>query len=261
MNTSRWIARAFVLGLLASAPVFTTGCSGVESGDEQDASASAGVFQTFKGADGQYYFHLVAKNNERVLVSEGYSSKSKATKGIESVKTNGVASKNFKVLQASSGEWYFNLVAGNGEVIGTSELFATKTAATKSSKSVKTLIAKELRTEAAKTGGAKFELVDGADGDTYFHLKAGNGEIVLQSEGYDSDEGALSGIESVRTNAREASAFEIIDTDDGHAFFHVVAGNNEIIAVSEIFSSHANAERSAESVQDLIASEKVADPK
>jgi len=35
----------------------------------------------------------------------------------------------------------------------------------------------------------------------YFHLQAANGEIIAQSEGYNSRQAALDGIESVRKNA------------------------------------------------------------
>jgi uncharacterized protein len=51
---------------------------------------------------------------------------------------------------------------------------------------------------------AKFELYEDAQGEFRFRLKAGNGEIIAASEGYDSKSGALNGIDSVRTNAAVA---------------------------------------------------------
>ena len=48
---------------------------------------------------------------------------------------------------------------------------------------------------------SKFELYEDAKGEFRFRLKAGNGEIIAASEGYDSKSGALNGIDSVRTNA------------------------------------------------------------
>ena len=48
---------------------------------------------------------------------------------------------------------------------------------------------------------AKFELYQDKQGEYRFRLKAGNGEIVAASEGYDSKGGALNGIDSVRNNA------------------------------------------------------------
>jgi len=253
------IALAAFLGL---ATVGATGCtdSDPSTGDEQDVTANAGHFETFKGEDGQYYFHLIAGNYERLLSSEGYTTKQSATKGIASVKTNGVDSKNFKVLKASNGQYYFNLVAGNGQIVGTSELYSTKSNATKGVNAVKALIVKQLRTEAAETGGAEFAVYEGKDGDSYFHLRAANGEIVLASEGYVDEDGAMGGIETVRTNGRDAKQVEVLAASNGQYFFHVKAKNGEIVGTSEIYASKSNAERGRDSLVALIASEKIADP-
>ena len=185
-------ATVVLAAFLGIASVGATGCSSdvPTTGDEQDVTANAGRFETFKGGDGQYYFHLIAGNYEKVLHSEGYSSKSAAQKGVSSVKKNGATSASYEILKASNGEHYFNLVAGNGEIVGTSELYGTKSAATKGAESVRKLIVKQLRVEAAETGGAELEVFDGRDGDVHFHLRAANGEIVMMSEGYEDEDGA-----------------------------------------------------------------------
>ena len=82
-------------------------------------------FTIFNGKDGQFYFRLVARNGEPILASEGYTNKSGCENGINSVKENAVKDDQFKRLIASNGEFYFNLVAGNGEVIGKSETYET----------------------------------------------------------------------------------------------------------------------------------------
>ena len=51
----------------------------------------------------------------------------------------------------------------------------------------------------------KFELYSDGRGEYRFRLKAGNGEIIAVSEGYKSKAGALNGIESVRSNAADAT--------------------------------------------------------
>ena len=51
---------------------------------------------------------------------------------------------------------------------------------------------------------AKFFLFEGEDGQWYFHLKAGNGQIIAQSEGYTRKSNALNGIASVKKNAGKA---------------------------------------------------------
>lgn len=51
----------------------------------------------------------------------------------------------------------------------------------------------------------KFELYKDAGGKFRFRLKAGNGEIIASSEAYNAKASALSGIESVKTNAANAA--------------------------------------------------------
>ena len=45
---------------------------------------------------------------------------------------------------------------------------------------------------------AKFELWQIRAGSWYWHLKAANGEIIAQSEGYETEQGARKGIAAVR---------------------------------------------------------------
>ncbi|MFK4729294.1 YegP family protein [Agromyces mediolanus] len=48
----------------------------------------AGKFELYTDARGEWRFRLKAGNGETIAVSEGYSSKSAAQNGIESVKKN-----------------------------------------------------------------------------------------------------------------------------------------------------------------------------
>lgn len=83
------------------------------------------LFQSKK--NDEFYFHLkAAGNSEIILDSEGYTTKASCLNGIESVKENSQEEDNFDLLQAKNGEYYFNLVAGNGEVIGNSETYKSK---------------------------------------------------------------------------------------------------------------------------------------
>lgn len=51
----------------------------------------------------------------------------------------------------------------------------------------------------------KYELKNSSNGKYHFSLKAANGQIVATSQMYESKESALNGIESVRTNAPDAT--------------------------------------------------------
>lgn len=82
-----------------------------------------GKFVISTRKNGEYQFNLKADNGQIVLSSEGYSTKAGCKNGIKSVKKNSQSSKNFERLAAKNGKHYFNLKAGNGQVIGTSQMY------------------------------------------------------------------------------------------------------------------------------------------
>lgn len=85
----------------------------------------ASKFTLFKGSNGQFYFNLKAGNGEKVLGSEGYSSKQGCEGGITSVKTNAPYDSRYEKKTSTNGSYYFVLKASNGETIGKSEMYAT----------------------------------------------------------------------------------------------------------------------------------------
>lgn len=262
LRASRWLA----IVALGISTLGLAACGGGADeqptvGDEQDVTAKNGRFETFVGEDGQHYFQLVAGNGEKVLRSEGYTTAQGAKKGIASVKTNGVHAEMYDLLAAKSGEFYFNLLAKNGEIIGTSEMYATEANADRGAETVQGIVAKVNREEAAATGGAKFEVFKGLDAKYYFHLRAGNGEIVLKSEAYTAKQSAKKGVASVRTNGSDATNFVVLEAKNGQFYFNVVAQNGEVVGTGETYSSRAACEKAVASISALLASEKVADPK
>ena len=83
----------------------------------------------------------------------------------------------------------------------------------------------------------KFELYRDNAGEYRFRLKAGNGEIVLTSEGYKSKASAVNGIESVQKNAGDEARFETKETPGGKYRFALKAKNGQVIGQSENYSS------------------------
>lgn len=113
----------------------------------------------------------------------------------------------FVVKEVNTGT-RFNLVAGNGEVIGVSEVYASRSGLRNGIKSVikNSRIAKvEDQTVEGyeKVKNPKFEMYVDKAGEYRFRLKARNGEIILASEGYSQKAGCKNGIESVRKNAAD----------------------------------------------------------
>ncbi|WP_159514541.1 MULTISPECIES: YegP family protein [Enterobacter] len=98
----------------------------------------SGWFELSKSSDGQFRFVLKAGNGEIVLTSELYTSKSAAENGIASVRTNSPLDERYEKKTASNGKFHFNLKAGNHQVIGSSQLYATEQSRDKGIASVKT---------------------------------------------------------------------------------------------------------------------------
>lgn len=97
----------------------------------------SGWYELERSSDNQYKFVLKAANSEIILVSELYTQKHSAVNGIESVRKNCHADENFRREEASNGQAYFNLVALNHEIIGTSELYSSAQMRDKGIESVK----------------------------------------------------------------------------------------------------------------------------
>ncbi len=253
--------RSLSFAVAVSAAVIGVGCTadlGQDQGNQTD-NQRTGAFEVFEGQNGQYYFRLRAANGEIVLASEGYVSKQGADTGVESVKAHAVIANNFEQRDSADGQFYFVLKADNGEIIGTSETYVSTSNAKRGAETVRQIVAKILRAEAVATGGAHFDIFVGADDQYYFHLQAANGEIVLQSEGYVSEQGARSGVASVRTHGKLAENFTIAESADEQFYFVLKANNGETIGVSETYVSKSNAERGVEGVVQLLVSERVAE--
>ena len=86
----------------------------------------AGWFELTTNSKGQYSFVLKAGNAETILRSEQYEAKASAQNGIASVQKNSGQEARYERKQASDGRFYFNLKAGNHQIIGTSQMYASE---------------------------------------------------------------------------------------------------------------------------------------
>ncbi len=85
----------------------------------------AGWFELSKNDKGQFSFVLKAGNAETILRSEQYDSKASASNGIASVQKNSPDAARYERKVASDGRFHFNLKAGNHQVIGSSQMYAS----------------------------------------------------------------------------------------------------------------------------------------
>jgi uncharacterized protein len=94
-----------------------------------------------------------------------------------------------------------------------------------------------------------FEIKKAKDGEFFFHLKAGNSQIILVSEMYKEKSSAENGIASVKKNAREDGNYERQDTKNGHLMFNLKAANHQVIGTSQTYKSAETREEGIASVK------------
>jgi uncharacterized protein YegP (UPF0339 family) len=250
---TRLAARFAFLALALSTAI--TGCA-MERGDLASGSDSAltgrPYFEVWRSdASGDHYFHLVAANHEIILSSQGYSSRTSALNGMLSVLDNGENPNRYELRLAANGQHYFVLKAANGRVIGSSELYGARSAAARGAQSVQDNVADYLDWLANRTG-ARIDVFPGMDGRYYFNVHAGNGEIVLSSQGYAEEASAYNGALSVADNGLDPARYEVLESADGGYYFNLTATNGRVIGTSEVYASRSNAERGRDAVIALL---------
>ena len=110
----------------------------------------------------------------------------------------------FELKTAKDGQTYWNLKAGNHEIILTSEMYTTRAAAENGIESVQNNC----------ENADRFETRESSTGKPYFILKAGNHQEIGRSEMYESTASCDNGIASVTKNG---TSTEIKDKTEGAA--------------------------------------------
>jgi uncharacterized protein YegP (UPF0339 family) len=95
----------------------------------------------------------------------------------------------------------------------------------------------------------KFEIKKDKAGKFRFNLKAGNGQIILSSEGYNTKSACENGIESVKKNSQNDNMFERKVAKNGSPCFNLKASNGQVIGTSEMYSGNSGMENGIASVK------------
>ncbi len=116
------------------------------------------------------------------------------------------------VIKKTSAGTKFDLKSGNGEIIASSQVYASEAACKKGIVSVQKNCTSKIENQ-TKAGFAveknpKYEIYKDKKGEFRFRLKATNGHIIATSEGYTTEANCLKGIESVKKNAPDAKIEE-----------------------------------------------------
>jgi hypothetical protein len=94
-----------------------------------------------------------------------------------------------------------------------------------------------------------YELKDNDKGQTHFALKAGNGEVILRSEQYETRAAAENGIASVQKNSPLDERYERKVASNGSPFFNLKAANHQVIGSSQLYASEAARDHGIASVK------------
>jgi uncharacterized protein YegP (UPF0339 family) len=104
----------------------------------------------------------------------------------------------FEITKRKSGQYIFCLLASNGKILLTSEVFTTKADVVRRIESVKKYSA----------GNANFQRMTSGSEASYFVITDTNGNIIGKSKMYSSIAGMEKGIASVRANAHCAEVYD-----------------------------------------------------
>ncbi len=114
-------------------------------------------------------------------------------------------SPKFQVYKDAAGKTRFRLRANNGRIVAVGEAYEQYAGCLNGIKSIKKNAVSPVEDLTVEGGprypNPKYQIFKDATGKYRFHLKAGNGEIIAQGEGYESKEACLDGIDVVKNSA------------------------------------------------------------
>ena len=221
-----------------------------------------GKYEIFQVADG-YAYCLKASNGEVLVTSETYISREGVIKAIDAVKRN-LETGEVRIFADKRGKYKFKLVSKNYRVLAISSTYSVEKSAVRASESFKKFALKadivdievldndfesatiiEIINDEDKTGG-KF-VIEKFDGEYSWDLKASNGQILCQAEGYTSKAGCMYSIETFKKNVK-LGVFKCIKDKSSRYCYKLYTPNGRVIAIGESYPTKASAEAAANSV-------------
>ncbi len=221
-----------------------------------------GKYEVFQVADG-YSYRLKASNGEVLVQSETFTSHDGVLKAIDAVKRN-LETGDIKVFEDKNGKFKFKLVSKNYRVIAISANYSVEKSAFRAVESFKKFALKadivdidvedkesltatpiELKDNIDKEG-SKF-LYMKYNGIFSWELRAPNGEILCQSDGYTTKNGVLYSIDTFKRNLGNGT-FKCVTGKDGGYSFRLYNQQGRVCAIGESYSSKQSAESAANSV-------------
>ncbi len=241
--------------VLSFSSIATVGCAATGSDDEygeaEGEAAAAGKLSFWQATDGQWHFNLKSGNGAVLLTSEAYTSRTGAINGALSVLENGVDSTQYSVNQTATG-YNVHLLAANNESIAFSQVYSSKSNATRAVTSSVRAVTSYLDKREANTTGARVEVLVGETGKFRFNVHAKNGAIVLSSEQYTTEAAAFNGAFAVQAEGQAAANYSLKTNTSGGYYFTLSAQNGQIIGMSQQYTTRASADSAITSLQSFL---------
>lgn len=105
----------------------------------------------------------------------------------------------------------------------------------------------------------KFVVDKRSNGEFQFNLKAGNGQVILTSEGYAAKASCLNGLDSVRKNSQDDARYERKTASNGKPFFNLTSTNGQVIGSSQMYADEAGRDNGIASVKSNAPDAELAD--
>ena len=221
-----------------------------------------GKYEVYAIADG-YAYRLKASNGEILVTSEVYVNRDGVIRAIDTVKKN-IDTGEIRVFADKKGKYKFKLTSKNHRVLLISSNYSQEAGAQKASESFKKFALKadivdvEIKDDDAASAtkikitstedkeGGKYE-IETSDGEYSWDLKATNGQILCQAEGYTSKSGVLNSIEKFKQYVAEGT-FKTIKDKAGHYQYKLYTPAGRVAAVGESYTTKTAAVSAANSV-------------
>ena len=87
---------------------------------------------------------------------------------------------------------------------------------------------------------AQYILKKSSNGKFHFHLKSGNGQVILQSQMYADKASAKKGIKSTQSNCSNDKCFDRLSSSKKQPYFVLKSKNTQVIGQSQMYKSAAS---------------------
>lgn len=244
-----------------------------EAKDTEKKGRYNGKYEVYAIADG-YAYRLKASNGEILVTSEVYVNRDGVIRAIDTVKKN-IETGEIRIFADKKSKWKFKLTSKNHRVLLISSNYAQEVGAQRASESFKKFAMKadvvdvEIKDDDAASAtnikitanedkaGGKYE-IENSDGEYSWDLKATNGEILCQAEGYTSKSGVLNAIEKFKQYVAEGT-FKSVKDKTGHYQYKLYTKAGRIAAVGESYKTKTAATSAANSVVSFYKLSEIVD--